>query len=39
MGVIPARVSQIECGDVATIEALTRFVEAPGGRLDLVAKL
>ncbi|MBB4933936.1 DNA-binding XRE family transcriptional regulator [Lipingzhangella halophila] len=37
MGVTPGRVSQIERGEVSTIEALTRYVEALGGRLDIVA--
>ena len=37
MGVTPGRVSQIERGEVATIEALARYIEALGGRLDLVA--
>lgn len=37
MGVTPGRVSQIERGDVATIEAIARYVEGLGGRLDLVA--
>jgi ribosome-binding protein aMBF1 (putative translation factor) len=37
MGVTPGRVSQIERGEVATIDAVARYVEALGGRLDLVA--
>jgi len=37
MGVSPGRVSQIERGEVATIDAVARYVEALGGRLDLVA--
>jgi len=37
MGVTPGRVSQIERGDLATIEAVARYVEGLGGRLDLVA--
>ncbi len=37
MGVTPGRVSQIERGELATIEAVARYVEALGGRLDLVA--
>jgi transcriptional regulator with XRE-family HTH domain len=37
MGVTPGRVSQIERGELATIEAAARYVEALGGRLDLVA--
>jgi hypothetical protein len=31
------RVSQIERGGVSTIEAIARYVQALGGRLDLVA--
>jgi DNA-binding XRE family transcriptional regulator len=38
MGVTPGRVSQIECGEFATIEAVARYVEALGGRLDLIAR-
>jgi DNA-binding XRE family transcriptional regulator len=37
MDVTPGRVSQIERGELATIEAVARYVEALGGRLDLVA--
>src|SRR5260370_42116810 len=37
MGVTPGRVSQVERGELATIEAVARYVEALGGRLDLVA--
>lgn|SRR5574341_224168 len=37
MGVSIARVSQIEHGEVASIEVIARFVEALGGRLHLVA--
>ena len=37
MGVSPGRVSQIERGELSTIEAIARYVEALGGRLDLVA--
>jgi hypothetical protein len=37
MGVTPARVSQIERGELATIDAVARYVEALGGRLDLIA--
>jgi DNA-binding XRE family transcriptional regulator len=37
MGVTPGRVSQIERGEVATIDAIARYIEALGGRLDLVA--
>jgi transcriptional regulator with XRE-family HTH domain len=32
-----ARVSQIEHGEVASFEVIARYVEALGGRLDLVA--
>lgn len=37
MGVTPGRVSQIERGEVSTIEAIARYVQALGGRLDLIA--
>jgi DNA-binding XRE family transcriptional regulator len=37
MGVTPGRVSQIERGEVATIDAVARYIEALGGHLDLVA--
>jgi DNA-binding XRE family transcriptional regulator len=37
MGVTPGRVSQIERGEVATIDAVVRYVQALGGRLDLIA--
>jgi len=37
MGVTPGRVSQIERGRLATIDAVARYVEALGGRLDLIA--
>lgn len=33
----PGRVSQIERGEVATIDALARYIQALGGRLDLIA--
>jgi transcriptional regulator with XRE-family HTH domain len=36
-GVTPGRVSQIERGEIATIDAIARYIEALGGRLDLVA--
>ena len=32
-----ARVSQIEHGEITSFEDITRYVEALGGRLDLVA--
>jgi hypothetical protein len=37
MGVTPGRVPQIERGEVATIGAIARYIDAPGGRLGLVA--
>ena len=37
MSVTPGRVSQIERGELATIDAVARYVEALGGRLDLIA--
>ncbi|MGD0376420.1 MAG: helix-turn-helix domain-containing protein [Streptosporangiaceae bacterium] len=37
MGVSVARVSQIEHGEVTSFEVIARYVEALGGRLDLVA--
>jgi DNA-binding XRE family transcriptional regulator len=37
MGVTPGRVSQIERGELATIDAVARYVQALGGRLDLIA--
>ena len=37
VGVTAGRVSQIERGELATIEAVARYVEALGGRLDLIA--
>jgi transcriptional regulator with XRE-family HTH domain len=37
VGVTPGRVSQIERGELSTIEAIARYVQALGGRLDLVA--
>lgn len=37
MGISPGRVSQIERGELATIEAVARYVDALGGRLDLIA--
>jgi DNA-binding XRE family transcriptional regulator len=33
----PGRVSQIERGELATIDAAARYVEALGGRLELIA--
>ena len=37
MGVTKMRVSQIENGDVTSVEALARYIEAIGGRLELTA--
>lgn len=37
MGVSIARISQIEHGEVTSFEIIARYVEALGGRLDLVA--
>jgi hypothetical protein len=37
MGVSIARVSQIEHGEVTSFEVIAPYVEALGGRLDLVA--
>jgi len=37
MGVTPGRVSQIERGELATIDAVARYIGALGGRLDLIA--
>jgi hypothetical protein len=37
MGVTPGRVSQIERGELFTIEAIARYVQALGGRLGLIA--
>ena len=37
MGVTLGRVYQIERGELSTIEAIARYVQALGGRLDLVA--
>ena len=37
MDVSIARISQIEHGDVTSFEVIARYVEALGGRLDLVA--
>ncbi|HUY52476.1 MAG TPA: helix-turn-helix transcriptional regulator [Streptosporangiaceae bacterium] len=39
MGVTPGRVSQIERGGPATIDATARYITALGGELDLVATL
>jgi hypothetical protein len=37
MGVTPGRVSQIERGELATIDAVARCVQTLGGELDLTA--
>ncbi|HUZ22540.1 MAG TPA: helix-turn-helix transcriptional regulator [Streptosporangiaceae bacterium] len=37
MGISPGRVSQIERGELATIDAVARYIAALGGRLDLIA--
>jgi ribosome-binding protein aMBF1 (putative translation factor) len=37
MGVSIARVSQIEHGEAASLDVIARYVEALGGRLDLIA--
>ena len=39
MGVTPGRVSQIERGGPATIDATARYITALGGELSLVASL
>lgn len=39
MGVSPGRVSQIENGDVATVEALAAYVAALGGKLELLVDI
>ncbi|WP_280434612.1 helix-turn-helix domain-containing protein [Nocardia carnea] len=39
MGVSPGRVSQIEHGEVATVEALAAYVSALGGKLELPADI
>jgi hypothetical protein len=36
-GCHPGRVSQIERGEIATIDAIARYIEALAGRFDLVA--
>jgi ribosome-binding protein aMBF1 (putative translation factor) len=37
LGVSVARISQIEHGEVTSLDVIARYVEALGGRLDLVA--
>lgn len=39
MGVTPGRVSQIEHGEVSTVEALASYIAALGGRLELIADI
>jgi transcriptional regulator with XRE-family HTH domain len=39
MGVTPGRVSQIEHGEVSTVEALASNVAALGGKLELIADI
>ena len=39
MGVTPGRVSQIEHGEVSTVEALASYVAALGGKLELIADI
>ena len=38
MGVSAGRVSQVERGELATIDAVARYIEALGGKLDLIAR-
>jgi DNA-binding XRE family transcriptional regulator len=39
MGVTAGRVSQIEHGEVSTVEALASYIAALGGRLELIADI
>jgi transcriptional regulator with XRE-family HTH domain len=39
MGATPGRVSQIEHGEVSTVEALAGYIAALGGRLGLSADI
>jgi DNA-binding XRE family transcriptional regulator len=39
MGVTPGRVSQIEHGEVATVEAIAAYVAGLGGKLELLADI
>ncbi len=39
MGVTPGRVSQIEHGEVSTVEAPASYIAALGGKLELVADI
>ena len=36
IGVTPGRVSQIERGELSTIEAIARYIQALGGHLELI---
>jgi transcriptional regulator with XRE-family HTH domain len=38
-GVTPARVLQVERGQVSTVEALAGYIAALGGKLELVADI
>jgi DNA-binding XRE family transcriptional regulator len=37
MGITKSRVSQIERGEVSTVDAIARYVEALGGRIQITA--
>lgn len=37
MGVTKSRVSQIERGEVATVDVISRYIEALGGRMQIAA--
>lgn len=39
MGVSPGRVSQIERGEVSTVDAIAAYVSALGGKLELLADI
>jgi DNA-binding XRE family transcriptional regulator len=39
IGVTPGRVSQIEHGEVSTVEALASYIAALGGKLELIADI
>jgi DNA-binding XRE family transcriptional regulator len=39
LGVTPGRVSQIEHGELSTVEALASYITALGGKLELVADI
>jgi len=39
LGVSQARISKIEHGEIAGIETIRTYVEALGGRIELVARL